>query len=284
MDGMKPIGIYFYISNTPQELVKKKNRHLAETIVRRMQWIQKISGAAAIGFAGQLGPILERRHGIAMEPPFFASTAGNIFSIDDAIAHLSKTMKSSKPWQLSIGILGGGELGETLEKHLADQGYNVKNIEVKFKRKGGVEIRDMETARDQLGKIDFVVNLLHTGDDFIRCGAGDLLSPSTHVIDFSRPAIDPEKLCCKTYMGNRVQRSGMRFAFALPGWKQKELPACSIPSIMAARFGIIEQDLTKFSTAARQVAFGTALADVPPVPQQVPEPLLSRLELLENDL
>ncbi len=285
MDGFKPIGIYFYISNTPQELVKKKNRHLAETIVRRMQWIQKISRASAIGFAGQLGPILERRHGIAMEPPFFASTAGNIFSIDDAVAHLARVCKEgSKPWQLSIAILGGGELGEMLENHLVAQGYNVSNIDVKFKRRGGVEIRDMETARKQLKKIDFVINLLHTGEDFIRCGTGDLLPSSAHVIDFSRPAIEPEKLCCSTHMGNRVQRSGMRFVFALPGWQQRELPACSLPSIMAARFGVIEQDLAKFCTAARQTAFGTALASEPPFTQNAPEPMLPRLELLENDL
>ncbi len=285
MDGIKPIGIYFYISNTPQELVKKKNRHLAETIVRRMQWIQKLSGASAIGFAGQLGPILERRHGIAMEPPFFASTAGNIFSMDDAIAHLAKERKKGKkPWQLSIAILGGGELGEMLENHLVTQGYNVSNIDVKFKRRGGVEIRDMETARKQLKNIDFVVNLLHTGEDFIRCGAGDLLSSSAHVIDFSRPAIEPEKICCKRYMGNRIQRSGMRFVFALPGWQKRELPACSLPSIMAARFGIIEEDLTKFCTAARQTAFGTALASAPPSAQNEHESLLPRLELLKNDL
>jgi len=60
VNNWKPVGIYFYISNTPHELIKKSNKPLAEAIVRRMRWLQKISGAKACGFAGQLGPILER--------------------------------------------------------------------------------------------------------------------------------------------------------------------------------------------------------------------------------
>ncbi len=259
-DGIKPMGIYFYISNTPQELVKKKNRHVAKTIVARMTWIQKISGAKTCGFAGQLGPILERRHGIAMKPPFFASTMGNIFSIDDTISYLTEKMKTKKTWELSIAILGGGELGEMLVDHLGSQGYGVKIIDVKFKRRGGVELKDLEVASNQLDRIDFVVNLLHTGDDFIRCKMADLLASSTTVIDFSRPPIPQEKIRSKVYMGNRVQCPGMRFVFALPGWGQKELPACSMPSIMAANFGIIEQDLAKFCTAARKASFTTAIA------------------------
>ena len=42
LDGWKPVGIYLFISNPPQELAKKKNRHIAEMIVHRMQWIQNL--------------------------------------------------------------------------------------------------------------------------------------------------------------------------------------------------------------------------------------------------
>jgi len=279
-DGWKPMGIYFYISNTPQELVKKKNRHIAEAIVRRMKWIQKISGAKACGFAGQLGPILERRHGIAMEPPFFGSTMGNIFSIEDSINFLSKKI-DKKPWQLSVGVLGGGELGEMLKEHFSAQGYNADIVDVKFKRRGGVELKDTESASRQLNDMDFVINLLHTGEDFLNSGAADLLKTSSTVIDFSRPPIQEEKLKAKVFMGNRIHRSGLRFAFALPGWQQEELPACSIPSILAANYGVIEQSLTKFCSAARQFGFETALA---PVVQPAPTPLFSRLQSLKREL
>jgi len=258
LDGWKPVGIYLFISNTPQELIKKKNRHIAEAIVRRMKWIQKISGATACGFAGQLGPILERRHGIAMDPPFFGSTMGNVFSIDDSISFLAK--KINRPhWQLSIAIIGGGELGEMLLEHFQSQGYQADIIEVLYKRRSGVEISDLQVTDRQLEHADFVVNLLATGDEFLECGIANLLSPSTTVIDFSRPPIPKEKLQSQVFMGNRIQRSGMRFVFALPGWEQEELPACSIPSILASNFGIVEQKPSIFCAAARQVAFETAL-------------------------
>jgi len=283
LDGIKPMGIYFYISNTPQELVKKKNRHIAEAIVDRMKWIQKISGAKTCGFAGQLGPILERRHGIAMKPPFFASTMGNIFSIDEAISYIAGIRELKKPWQLSIAVLGGGELGEMLVDHLAGQGYCVKNVDVKFKRRGGVELKDVEAARGQLNQIDFVVNLLHTGENFIRCNMDEMLTESTTVIDFARPPIPQEKLRSKVFMGNRVQHPDMRFAFALPGWGQRELPACSMPSIMAANFDIIEQDLAKFCVAARKVSFTTAIAENSSIPGRGnKKTLLPKIGALDN--
>lgn len=280
LDGWKPVGIYLFISNTPQELIKKKNRHIAEAIARRMQWIQRLSGAKACGFAGQLGPILEKRHGIAMEPPFFSSTMGNIFSIDDSISFLAKSL-DKHPWQLSIAVIGGGELGEMLLEHFSNQGYKADIVDVTFKRHGGVKVTDMEATSRQLNHADFVINLLPTGEDFLSCGTTDFLKSSTSVIDFSRPSIPREKLQANVFMGNRVQRSGMRFAFALPGgWQQEELPACSIPSILASNYGIIEQNLTKFCIAARRVAFETALAATV---HPAPKPLLTKLQLLGNE-
>ncbi len=279
-DKCKPVGIYLFIPNTPQELVKKKNRGLAETIVRRIQWVQKISGATACGFAGQLGPILEKRHGIEMKPPFFSSTMGNIFSIDDSISFLAGQM-NKRPWQLSIAVLGGGELGGTLKDHFSSQGYTTDIVDLVFKRRGGgIKLKDMKIAGSQLDSVDFVINLLPTGDDFLTCGATDFLNESTTVIDFSRPRIPQEQVRAKVFMGNRVQRAGLRFAFALPGWKQQELPACSIPSILASNYGIVEQNLARFCTAARRMAFETALA-APLQPE--PKPLSARLQLLGNE-
>ncbi len=260
LDGWKPVGIYLFISNPPHELARKQNRHIAEKIVSRMKWIQKLSGARTVGFAGQLGPILERRHGIAMEPPFFASTMGNVFSIENALSHLA-TQEKKQPWQLSIAILGGGELGDILNQHFSSQGYNVSILDVKFKRRGGVTLQLSESDRQQLEHIDFVINLLPTGEDFLNCGIAEFLDTSSSVIDFSRPAIPGHQVPARVFMGNRVQRPGMRFMFSLPGdWLKHEIPACSMPSILAAHFDIVENDLTAFCKAARQVSFNTALA------------------------
>jgi len=281
LDGWKPVGIYLFISNTPQELASKKNRHIAEKIVKRMEWIKNLSGAEAVGFAGQLGPILERRHDIPMAPPFFSSTMGNVFSIEEALIHLAGK-ENKHPWELSIAILGGGELGELLKEHFSRQGYEVSIIDVKFKRRGGVELRLSEENHIQLDKIDFVINLLPTGDNFIDCGIADQLRPSSSIIDFSRPAIPREKLPQAVFMGNRVHRPGMRFAFSLPGdWKKLEIPACSIPSILASHFGIVENNLVNFCRAARQVSFGTALA---PAVQPPPSPLYTKLQSWGNQL
>jgi len=272
LDGWKPVGIYLYISNTPQELAKKKNRHIAETIVKRMQWIQKISGAKAVGFAGQLGPILERRHNIPMVPPFYSSTMGNVFSIEEALNYLA-SKDNKHPWDLSIAILGGGELGEILKKHFSTQGYAVSILGVKLKRRGGVELKLSETDCRHLECIDFVINLLPTGEDFIGCKITEFLRPSSSIIDFSRPAIPAEGLQQSVFMGNRVHRPGMRFAFSLPGdWQKMEIPACSIPSILAAHFDIVEKDIVNFCRAARQVSFGTALS---PIVKQVPSAFYS---------
>ena len=180
------------------------------------------------------------------------------------------------PWEISIGILGGGELGELLKEHFSSQGYTVSILDVKFKRKGGVTLQLSETERHQLDHIDFVINLLPTGEDFINCGIAELLDASSSVIDFSRPAIPREQLRARVFMGNRVQRPGMRFMFSLPGdWRKNEIPACSMPSILAANFGIVENDLRKFCRAARQVAFGTALA---PAMEPLPSPLFSKVQ------
>jgi len=274
-DGWKPVGIYLFISNPPQELIKKKNRHIADSIIRHMHWALKISGAKACGFAGQLGPILEKRHGIPMEPPFFSSTMGNIFSIDDSISFLAKQAKKN-PWQLSISILGGGDLGEMLREHFVSQGYGTDIVKMTFKRRSGVEVTNIFDAGQQLDRADFVINLLPKGEDFLNSGVPELLASNSTIIDFSRPAINKEELKNKIFMGNRVQRAGMRFAFSLPGdWQQKELPACSMPSILASNFGVVEQNITKFCTAARQYAFETALASAI---QPIPVPLFTRLQ------
>ena len=54
----------------------------------------------------------------------------------------------------------------------------------------------------------------------------------------------------------------MRFVPALPeGWTQQELPACSLPGILAALTEKDHTDLETFCLAARQQAFTTALVD-----------------------
>ncbi len=263
MNGWLPVGLYLVVPNPALELMRKKNRPIVQDIVKRMLWIRKLSGARTIGLAGQLGPIFEKRHGIPMKHPFYASTYGNIFSIQEAVKHLSNAA-DKRPWQASVAILGGGELGEQLEEHLGKDGYNLKMVNVRYTRKGDVKLADEAEADRQLHDVDFVINLLPRGIDFMGCRLDKRISESATIIDFSRPQIPADTIAQRVVMGNRVQRRGIHFFMKLPGgWKRYELPACSMPCLLASLAGQTAQSLEEFRMAARQMAFQTALAGTP---------------------
>jgi hypothetical protein len=263
MNGWLPVGLYLVIPNPALELMRKKNRPLVELIVKRMRWIQKLSGARTIGLAGQLGPIFEKRHGIPMQPPFYASTLGNIYSIQEAIRHMAKD--TGKPfWQVTVAILGGGELGEQLREYLSGDGYQLSMVGVRYTRRGDVKLADKDKTDKQLRDVDFVINLLPRGRDFLACRLGERICKSASIIDFSRPQIPTQQIKQRIIMGNRVQRRGIHFFMKLPGgWQRHELPACSMPCLLAALTGFNAENLTEFRLAAQQFAFQTALAGAP---------------------
>ncbi len=263
MNGWLPVGLYLVIPNPALELMRKKNRSIVHDIVRRMLWIKKLTGARTIGLAGQLGPIFEKRHGIPMEPPFYASTYGNIFSIQEAVRHLSETL-DKRPWQTSVAVLGGGELGEQLEEHLGRDGYSLKMVNVRYTRRGDVKLTDEVETDQQLHDVDLVINLLPRGIDFMACRLHERMPNSATIIDFSRPQIPAAAIAQKVVMGNRVQRRGIHFFMKLPGgWKRHELPACSMPCLLASMAGQTTNNLAEFRIVARQMAFQTALTGAP---------------------
>ncbi len=265
MNGWLPVGLYLVVPNPALELMRKKNRSIVHDIVRRMLWIKKLTGARTIGLAGQLGPIFEKRHGIPMEPPFYASTHGNIFSIQEAVRHLSETL-NKRPWQASVAILGGGELGDQLEEHLSRDGYNLKMVNVRYTRKGDVKLADEAETNRRLQDVDLVINLLPRGIDFMVCRLHERMPESATIIDFSRPQIPADAIAQKVVMGNRVQRRGIHFFMKLPGgWKRHELPACSMPCLLASLTGQTANNISEFRIVARQMAFQTAL-DGAPIP------------------
>lgn len=263
MNGWLPMGIYFVIPDVTRDLARKKNRALAETIVRRMHWIRRLSGARTIGLAGQLGPIFARRHNIPMDPPLFSSINGNIFSIHEAINWVTR-QKHSFFYARNIAVVGGGELGGTLQEYLNNQGYQCNTVEVRYTRRGKVVPLQSDENLDTLQDVDFVINLMPKGEDFLESRIHQFISHDTVVIDFSRPAIPVNSLPQEVYFGNRIRRTDLRFIFALPGgWKQRQLPACALPALLTALTGKVNRSLESFCLLARQQAFGTALADVP---------------------
>jgi hypothetical protein len=112
--------------------------------------------------------------------------------------------------------------------------------------------------------VDFAINLLPRGIDFIDCQMHQRIPESATVIDFSRPPIRPESILQNVVMGNRVQKKGLHFFVKLPGgWKRNELPACSLPSLVASVSSLKFSNLEEFNLAARQLSYFTALADTP---------------------
>ena len=267
MNGWMPVGLYLVVPNPALELMRKKNRPVVHDIIRRLLWIKKLTGAQTIGLAGQLGPIFEKRHGIPMQAPFYASTYGNIFSIQEAVRHLSETL-DQRPWQTSVAILGGGELGQQLEEHLGKDGYNLRMVNVRYTRKGDVKLADAAEADHQLRDVDLVINLLPRGIDFMACRLHERMPESATIIDFSRPQIPADAISQNVVMGNRVQRRGIHFFMKLPGgWQRHELPACSMPCLLASMAGQPANNLDEFRMLAGQLAFQTALAGAPtPLP------------------
>ena len=278
MNGWLPMGIYLVIPDLTKDLALKKNRHIAEEIVRRMHWFRRLAGARTIGLAGQLGPIFSRRHNIPMEPPIFASTFGNVFSINESINWIAR-QKSSFLHRQKIAVIGRGELGNSLQEHLKSQGYCCDLIDVRYTIKGKVVLTHNDKNREQLKGVDFVINLMPKGEEFMASNVGNIIPPNASIIDFSRPPIPVDQVVQKVYMGNRIRRPNLRFIFSLPGgWTQKQLPACSLPSILAAMTGQISNNLDSFCLLARQQSFSTALVDTPITTQTEKQSFWNKLE------
>lgn len=264
LDGFRPVGIYFVIPDLAKDLARKKNRELARTIVRRMRWIRQLTGAATIGLAGQLGPIFSRRHNIRMEPPLFSSINGNIFSIYEAINWVARQKHSLNHSQKRITVVGGGELGGTLQDFLNRQGYQCNTVDVRYTRRGKVLPVQSDENMKHLRDVDFVVNLMPKGEDFINSKLSQFIPQRAVIIDFSRPPVSENGLPQKVYMGNRICHSNLRFVFALPGgWKQRQLPACALPALLAALTGQVSKELDSFCLLARRNAFSSALVGAP---------------------
>ena len=169
-----------------------------------------------------------------------------------------------------MAILGGGELGAQLEQYLRGDGYLMSIVDVRYTRGGDVKLTDEMVADQQLKEVDFVINLLPRGKDFIDCNLHRLIPETSTIIDFSRPQICAETVAQNVVMGNRVRRGGLHFFMTLPGgWQRHELPACSMPSLVASLSPLPLRNIEEFRLAASQLQFCTALSSAPARPHAI---------------
>ena len=281
-DGWRPIGAYFVVPDATAALASRKNRHIAENILRRLDWIRRLTAARSVGLAGQLGHIFRGRHNLEITAPFHGSEFGAVFSMVEATRWACST-HGRTPSTARVGILGVGELAELLHGQLLRNGFPAQIIPLRLAR-GGVRLADETAAAAELPGMDILINLSGTGEQFLGSGCSRYLSRRCMIVDFARPAI-PEGLPHTVYRGNRVHRTGTRFLAPLPGgWGARDLPACSLPALLAALSGTSTwRSAEEFARGARQWGFRTALdtdtADLP-LPGTVP-PVVSPSFLLD---
>ena len=257
--GKKPMGIYFLISNGMESLHKKSNKKIARRIDKRMKWALRISNAHVVGFAGGLGQLLQKRHNINMIHPFYDSQMGNIYAISQ---YLYAAVKPND----EVGIIGGGPFGKILRESISMKSHI---IQVRYRRRQGYVL-----AGETLPQCDCYVNLLPTGQDFINLEIN--MPQHAVIVDFSRPPIPKEyhsnliqanrliqpplRIFYKNIIipqSGRLSRSDTRFFPALPGgWQRNELPACSLPCLLAAHGNLsIVNNQRDFNTIAQYMRF-----------------------------
>lgn len=258
IEGMRPIGIYMVVPNTAPEMVKRSNARLALHIVERLKKLHHLTNAASVGLAGQLGIIFEQRHKIPIRPPLYSSLYGTIFSLSETIDQV--IIRHQLPAQSAvIGILGMGIFRQALQGYLEQKGHHPIPIDLHYMRSGHLKIRLVEEVSPRLQKLHVLVNLLPTGTHFLQTNCHEYISPDCIIVDFARPAI-PEKIPHIRYMGNRVQRKGIRFLFSLPGnWACHHIPACSLASLLAIRQRPTWNTVDEFCQIAKKHRFFVSL-------------------------
>ena len=158
--------------------------------------------------------------------------------------------------QNKIAIIGGGELAQKLMDQLSGQ---AELIDVRYRRKQGFILADPQLAKEQLLYATIVVNLLLTGQDFLNIGIIKILPPETIIVDFGRPSISIEITSHRIIEANRLVHPSIHFWPSLPGgWQSNELPACSLPCILAS-FGDSSEikNIRDFSIIAKFLKFRT---------------------------
>ena len=156
--------------------------------------------------------------------------------------------------QNKIAIVGGGELAHNLIDQLS-LSAQIELIDVRYRRQQGFTLAASQLAKEQLLHATIVVNLLLTGKDFLNIGVIKILPPETIIVDFGRPSI--KTTSHRIVIGNRLVHPSIHFWPPLPGgWQSNEIPACSLPCILAS-FGdsCVIKNIRDFSVIARFMKF-----------------------------
>jgi hypothetical protein len=257
--GFRPLGIYTVMPNTIEDLAKKENKHSAIKIIQRLGWLCDFTSAKSVGLAGQLAGVFEKRHRIMIRKPLHGSLFGMQYSLLETTRCVIEKHGLSVN-SLCIGLLGMGDLGTALSGYLERKGYRVLPLDLRHSRGGKFVLRHENTAKRQLKEIDVLINLMPTGKHFLQANCHQHLSRKCAIIDFAHPGIPP-RIVNPTYMGNRVQGEGLRFLMSLPGgWNSNEIPACCLPSMLAAMTDKKWDTFEEFSIIAEENGFHVPLS------------------------
>ena len=251
----KSRGLLLGVPNTAEEF--RSNPETARIVMERVLRIQKLVGAKSVALAGRLPGVLERQ-GMEIKSPVVMGVKGTLFSVIETI-NLAAKKHALEPSRTRIGIVGVGNIGQSLLEHLAKQGWNVFGVDMRAgiganTRTG--EIFYGQAALKALGDADIVVALTPTGADFepyLKHLRSDAI-----VLDDTHPMIRKRPKGISFYKV-AVGMDGVRFRPKLPGYRRNWMPGCAVEATVVANTLNFDMDQMEFNKAANDLGLRALL-------------------------
>jgi hypothetical protein len=245
-------GLVLALPNTIDQI--KDDKKLVGTIMRRLNFARKVTGAKTIGIAGQ-GPRYFKSHHPFREP-FIYGLRGRVFSVVETVQRIYEKHHLPKAGT-AVGVLGIGEVGEAIIQNLRNEGYKAEGVKISTVD-GRVVISGEGLAT--LKKADLVVVQTPKGDDVIPYYAD--LKKSAILVDDTHPRITVMPKRNKFYKV-AIGRPGVVFKPPLPGYKNYWIPGCVQESMVVAETGRTNMQQHEFNTVSKELGFFVHLIEGP---------------------
>ncbi|HET6490340.1 MAG TPA: hypothetical protein VFG28_11350 [Syntrophales bacterium] len=243
-------GLVLAVPNTVEQF--KTDRKLVGNIMKRLKFTKNVTGAKTIAVAGQ-GPRFFKSH-FPFEQPFIYGLRGRVFSVVETVERVAEMHNIPKA-EITVAILGVGEIGEAIIRNLEEKGYRAVGIDVQIKD-GRVELCNEGLKR--LKKADLLVVQTPRGDDVVPYYEN--LKKTAILIDDSHPRITVKPGEIRFYKV-AIGRSGVEFKPPLPGYEKYWIPGCVQESMVVAESGKADLSQEEFNERSKELGFYARLID-----------------------
>jgi hypothetical protein len=243
-------GLILAVPNTVEQF--KSDKKLVGNIMKRLKFTKNVTGAKTIAVAGQ-GPRFFKSH-FPFEQPFVYGLRGRVFSVVETVERVAEMHNIPKA-EITVAILGVGEIGEAIIRNLEERGYRAIGIDVQIKD-GRVELCNEGLKR--LKKADLLVVQTPRGDDVVPYYKN--LKKTAILIDDSHPRITVKPGEIRFYKV-AIGRSGVEFKPPLPGYEKYWIPGCVQESMVVAESGKADLSQEEFNERSKELGFYARLID-----------------------